>query len=88
MPYACGSTTHPTRADPLASASAKTGDKTVSKTRSPCFNHRRNTSVKRGAPNTLLSGVSKNVKLDLLEAKPYQSGGVMFRYARANESAQ
>jgi dihydrofolate reductase len=37
-----------------------------------------------GSGQPLLSSVSKNSRLDLLEAKPYQSGDVMLRYARAN----
>jgi len=37
-----------------------------------------------GSGRPLLSGVSKNAKLDLLEAKRYQSGDVMLRYARSN----
>jgi hypothetical protein len=32
----------------------------------------------------LLRDVSKRVKLDLLEAKPYPSGDVLLRYARTN----
>jgi len=38
-----------------------------------------------GSGRPLLSGVSKNSKLDLLEAKQYQSGDVMLRYAHPNE---
>lgn len=34
-----------------------------------------------GAGRPLLSGVSKRLKLDLLEAKQYQSGNVLLRYA-------
>jgi dihydrofolate reductase len=37
-----------------------------------------------GSGRPLLSGVPKNSRLDLLEAKQYQSGDVMLRYARAN----
>ncbi len=36
----------------------------------------------RGRP--LLSGMTKSLSLDLLEAKKYQSGDVMLRYARAS----
>ena len=36
-----------------------------------------------GSGRSLLSGVPKTVKLNLLEAKPYPSGNVMLRYARA-----
>jgi dihydrofolate reductase len=36
----------------------------------------------RGRP--LLSGVSRSLKLDLREARRYQSGDVMLRYARAS----
>lgn len=36
-----------------------------------------------GNGRSLLTGVSKRVKLDLLEARAYPSGDVMFRYARA-----
>jgi dihydrofolate reductase len=32
----------------------------------------------------LLSGVSKNARLELVEAKPYPSGDVLLRYARQN----
>jgi dihydrofolate reductase len=32
----------------------------------------------------LLSGVTKNSRLDLVEAKPYPSGDVMLRYAWQN----
>ena len=35
----------------------------------------------RGRP--LLADVSTSVKLDLVEARPYQSGDVLLRYARA-----
>ncbi len=35
-----------------------------------------------GSGRPLLSGVSKSSRLDLLEAKQYQSGDVMLRYAR------
>jgi len=35
-----------------------------------------------GSGRPLLSHVSKNLKLDLLEAKPYRSGDVLLRYAR------
>jgi dihydrofolate reductase len=34
-----------------------------------------------GSGRLLLSGVSKSLRLDLLEAKKYQSGDVMPRYA-------
>lgn len=34
-----------------------------------------------GSGRSLVSGVSKSVRLDLLEAKKYQSGDVMLRYA-------
>lgn len=37
-----------------------------------------------GQGRSLISGVPKSLKLDLLEAKPYQSGNVKLRYARAN----
>ena len=37
-----------------------------------------------GSGRPLLSGVSKSLRLDLLEAKEYQSGNVMLRYARPN----
>ena len=37
-----------------------------------------------GSGRPLLSGVSKSSRLDLLEAKKYQSGNVMLRYARSN----
>jgi dihydrofolate reductase len=37
-----------------------------------------------GTGRPLLSGVSKSLRLDLLEAKKYQSGDVLLRYARAN----
>ena len=37
-----------------------------------------------GSGRLLLSGVSKSLRLDLLEAKRYQSGNVMLRYARPN----
>jgi dihydrofolate reductase len=37
-----------------------------------------------GSGRPLLSGVSKNSRLDLVEAKPYPSGDVMLRYARQN----
>ena len=36
-----------------------------------------------GNGRPLLSDVSKNLRLDLLEAKPYPSGDVLLRYARA-----
>jgi dihydrofolate reductase len=36
----------------------------------------------RGRP--LLTGVSKNSKLELVETKPYRSGDVMLRYARSS----
>jgi dihydrofolate reductase len=38
-----------------------------------------------GSGQALLSGVSKRLPLDLLEAKPLPSGNVMLRYARRNE---
>ena len=34
-----------------------------------------------GDGRTLISGVSKTLRLDLVEAKPYQNGNVMLRYA-------
>lgn len=37
-----------------------------------------------GSGRQLLSGVPKRLKLDLKEAKPFPSGNVMLRYARAN----
>ena len=37
-----------------------------------------------GSGQPLLSGVSKSVKLDLLEATKYRSGDVLLRYARAS----
>jgi dihydrofolate reductase len=37
-----------------------------------------------GSGRPLLSGVTKNSRLDLVEAKPYPSGDVMLRYARQN----
>ena len=37
-----------------------------------------------GSGRPLLSGVSKRSRLDLLEAKEYQSGNVMLRDARPN----
>ena len=37
-----------------------------------------------GSGRTFLSEVSKALRLDLLEAKTYQSGSVMLRYARPN----
>jgi len=37
-----------------------------------------------GSGRPLLSGVSKSLRLDLLEAKKYPSGNVMLRYARPN----
>jgi dihydrofolate reductase len=37
-----------------------------------------------GSGRPLLSGVSKSSRLDLLEAKEYQSGNVKLRYARRN----
>jgi dihydrofolate reductase len=37
-----------------------------------------------GSGRPLLRDVSKRVKLDLLEAKPYPSGDVLLRYARTN----
>ena len=40
-------------------------------------------SVLLGNGRPLLSDVSKNLRLDLLEAKPYPSGDVLLRYARA-----
>src|SRR6266545_4754540 len=42
-------------------------------------------SILLGSGRPLLSGVSKNARLDLLEAKQYQSGDVMLRYARPHE---
>jgi len=36
-----------------------------------------------GSGRPLLSGVSNSSRLDLLEAKKYQSGDVLLRYARA-----
>jgi dihydrofolate reductase len=36
-----------------------------------------------GNARPLLSGVSKSLRLDLLEAKPYKSGNVMLRYSPA-----
>ena len=39
-----------------------------------------------GGGKTLVNGVATRVKLDLLEAKPYESGNVMLRYARAKLS--
>jgi dihydrofolate reductase len=38
-----------------------------------------------GSGRPLLSGVSKSVTLELLEAKAYPSGDVMLRYARSNQ---
>jgi hypothetical protein len=38
-----------------------------------------------GSGRSLVSGVSKSLRLELLEAKQYQSGDVMLRYARPNE---
>ena len=35
-----------------------------------------------GSGRSLLSGVSKSSRLDLLEARKYPSGNVMLRYAR------
>lgn len=35
-----------------------------------------------GSGRTLLGGVSKSLRLDRLEAKPYPSGNVLLRYAR------
>jgi len=37
-----------------------------------------------GNGQPLLSGLSKGVRLDLVEAKKYQSGDVLLRYARRN----
>jgi dihydrofolate reductase len=37
-----------------------------------------------GSGRQLLSGMSKSLRLDLLEAKAYQSGNVVLRYARPN----
>jgi len=37
-----------------------------------------------GSGRTLLSGVSKSSRLELFEAKQYQSGDVLLRYARPN----
>jgi len=42
------------------------------------------TPILLGSGRSLLSGVSKSARLDLLEAKQYQSGNVMLRYARPN----
>ena len=42
-------------------------------------------SILLGSGRPLLSGVSKNARLDLLETKQYQSGDVMLRYARPHE---
>jgi dihydrofolate reductase len=36
-----------------------------------------------GGGRPLFSGLSNNLRLDLLEAKQYPSGNVMLRYARA-----
>jgi dihydrofolate reductase len=36
-----------------------------------------------GSGRPLLSGVSKNSRLELVEAKPYRSGDVMLRYAQS-----
>ena len=38
-----------------------------------------------GSGRPLLSGVSKSVRLELLEARRYQSGDVLLRYARRNQ---
>jgi len=40
-----------------------------------------------GNGQPLLSGVSKSVRLELLEARKYQSGDVLLRYARGNQVA-
>jgi dihydrofolate reductase len=40
-----------------------------------------------GSGQPLLSGVSKSVRLELLEARKYQSGDVLLRYARRNQVA-
>ena len=37
-----------------------------------------------GSGRALLTGVSKNLTMELVEAKPYRSGDVMLRYARAS----
>lgn len=37
-----------------------------------------------GSGRSVIGGVPKSLKLDLIEAKPYQSGNVMLRYARPN----
>ena len=37
-----------------------------------------------GSGRPLLTGVSKNTRLELVEAKPYRSGDVMLRYARSS----
>lgn len=37
-----------------------------------------------GSGRPLLTGVSKNSKLELVEAKPYRSGDVMLRYTRSS----
>ena len=37
-----------------------------------------------GSGRPLLSGVAKSLRLELLEAKEYQSGDVMLRYVRPN----
>jgi dihydrofolate reductase len=37
-----------------------------------------------GSGRPLLTGVSKNSKLELVKAKPYLSGDVLFRYRRSN----
>ena len=37
-----------------------------------------------GGGRSLISNVAKSLRLDLLEAKPYRSGNVKLRYARAN----
>jgi dihydrofolate reductase len=42
------------------------------------------TPILLGSGRPLLSGVSKSVKLDLLEARTYPSGDVLLRYARRN----
>jgi dihydrofolate reductase len=40
-----------------------------------------------GTGRPLLNGVSKNSRLELVEAKPYPTGDVMLRYARHNQMA-
>jgi dihydrofolate reductase len=43
------------------------------------------TPVLLGSGRPLVSGVSNSSRLDLLEARPYPSGNVMLRYARAGK---